>query len=407
MFSSGSFGQLRYVPEATRGVTPTAGSATNLRMTQPTLKAEVVTVKSSEIRPDRLSTGLTRTDMNVDGGFEFELSAKEYDPFLAGVIGGTMAHFGTAGLSDVFTAAFAANSITASAAPTGNSAFTGLATGSWIKVIPPAAASEAVKRYFAGSWFKVASTTATVITLHASTPIAAPGLAAGAAGFAISQSTIVNGSARKTWSFEHDLTDVGSKLLYTGMEANTLELSIDVGQIITGSFGFIGQGHDARDGGTFLPATVVPSQSLEVMNAVADVGLVYEGGSSLLSAGSFIQNVSLSINNNARGQKAVGVFGNAGVGLGELEVSGEMTVYFQDASYYRKWLNGTRTSLSLGVADAAGNGYLFEMDKVMFRDGGLQPGGNNEDTMLTLPFSAFFDPATNRGIRITRAIAAP
>lgn len=405
-FSSSSFGQLRYIQESVRGVTPTSGNSIELRMTQPTLQASISAVKSAEIRKDRLSSGNTRTDMDVDGGFNFELSVAEYDPFLEGLLGGAFTHYGTGGLGTEFSMTSTANKITAGAAPTGGSAFTTLSAGQWIKVVPPTAATGSVKTYFANTWFKVLSVTATEVTLDPSTPIVAPGIVSGVAGYAISRSQLVNGSTRKTFSIEHDLSDVGSKLLYTGLEANTMELNIEVGSIITGSFGFIGQGHKAKDGASFLPGTPVASKSNEIMNAVTDVGYVLEGGSNLLANGSFIQSISLSVNNNARGQKAVGVFGNAGVGLGEMELGGNLQVYFEDATYYQKWLAGTSTSLAFGVSDSAGNGYMIELDKVKFREGGLNSGGNGEDVMLDLPFDAFFNAATNRGIRITRAVVA-
>ena len=406
-FASGSFGQLRYIQETARGVVPVAGNAVELRMVQPTMKAAIDTIKSSEVNKNRMSSGNTRVDQSVDGGFDFELSAKEYDPFLQGIVGGTYAHHGVNGLGSVFALQTTANSVKAAVAPVGASAFTTLAVGSWFKVVPPVGASLAIKQYFYDSWFKVLSTTATQITLDPSTPIVAPGLiGADLAGAAIAQSVIINGPTRRTFSFEHDITDVGSKLLYTGMEPNTMELSVEVGSIITGSFGFIGQTHSVKDGVSYLPGTPVASQGYDVMNAVTDIGTLFESGTNLLASGSFIKSASLSINNNARGQKAVGVFGNASVGLGEFEISGNLQVYFQDATYYKKWLDGTRTSLSIAFADNGGNGYLIDLDKVMFRDGGLNPGGNNEDVMLDLPFAAFYDPVTLRGIRITRAMSA-
>ena len=154
-----------------------------------------------------------------------------------------------------------------------------------------------------------------------------------------------------------------------------------------------------------LPGSPVASQSLEVMNSVADIGAIYENGSSILGATSFIKSLKLNVNNNARGQKAIGVFGNVGVGLGELALSGSIEVYMEDATYYSKWLNGTNTSLAFGVSDSLGNGYMFELDKVTFKDGSLNLNGR-DDVMVTLPFDAFYSQTANRGIRITRSIAA-
>lgn len=404
-FASGAFGQLRYIPEVTQGVTPATGNAVELRMTNPTMKAAVSSVKSNEISRTRMVSGSTNVDLNVDGGFDFELSGREYDPFIESVVYGNFTHYGTNGLGTTFSLTTAANSLTAAAAPTSTSAFTGLANGSWIKVVPPAGATAAVKDYFADRWFKVASTTTTTITLDPSTPITGVGLGiTAAAGYSITQSVVSNGNVSKFFTFEYEQSDIAQFLQYTGMQTNSMSLSLQVGSIITGSFNFVGMGHDITPT-TKLPGAPVPSKSFDPMNAVTDVGMVLENGANLLTAGSFIKQLSLEVNNNLRGQKSLGVYGNSGVGTGELAVSGSMEVYFQDATYYKKWLNGTTTSLAIGMADQLGNGYLIELDKVKFRDGGLNPGGKDGDAMLTLPFDAFYNSATGRGIRITRAVS--
>ena len=405
-YASGAFGQLSYIPEVTQGTTPGSGNGVKLRQTNPTLKAALNAVKSNEISSTRMVSGSTNVDLNVSGGFDFELSGKEYDPFIESVVYSSFAHYGTLGLGTTFSCTTAAGSITAAAAPTGNSAFTGLAAGSWFKLVPPAGATQAVKDYFADRWFKVGSTTTTTITLDASTQISGAGLGITAvAGYAITQSVVSNGNTQKFFTFEYDQTDIGQKLWYKGCQPNSMSLKLDVGSIITGSFDFMGMSHGIS-ATSVLPGSLVASQSLDPMNAVTDVGMVMENGSNLLTAGSFIKSLSLEINNNLRAQKSIGVFGNSGVGVGELAVSGTLEVYFQDATYYNKWLAGTQTSLAIGMADAAGNGYLFEMDKVKFKDGGLNPGGKDGDSMLSLPFDAFYNAGTGRGIRITRAVAA-
>ena len=407
--ASSNYQQLRYIAEATQGVTPGSGNAVDLRMLDPNFKASLSTIKSAEINSTRMAADSAISDMNVDGGFNFELSGKEYDPFIAASVYGAFSHYGTGGLGSTFSATTAANTITAGAAPTGGSAFTSLTQGSWFKVVPPAAASTAVKDYFADKWLKVSSSvapTSTVITLDASTLLTGVGLGITAvAGYAISQSVVSNGSTTTSFSFEDAFTDIGQFLLYRGMQVNNFNIDLSVGSIIKGSAAFMGLTH-AINSATALPGSPVASNSLPVMNAVTDVGMVLENGSNLLNSGSFIKSAKIEISNNLRGQKAIGVLGNAGIGLGELSVKGTLEVYFQDATYYNKWLNGTQTSVAIGMADNLGNGYLFEMEKVKFRDGGLNGTGKDQDVMLSLPFDAFYNATTGRGIRITRAIAS-
>lgn len=405
-YASGAYGQLRYCVETVPGTTP-AVPGINLRNTGPTLKAAVATTKSKEIRADRLATGQTRVDLNVDGGFNFELSGKEYDPFLEAIMGSAYSHYGTNGLGTVFGLTTAALSLTAAVAPTTTSAFTTLAVGSWFKVVPPVGATAAQKEYFADRWFKVAATSATAITLDASTPVTGAGLGISAvAGYAVSQSSVSNGaSLTRAFTMEYALTDIAQFLPFQGLQVNTFDLDVQVGSIITGSFGFIGRNHSGMVQASTFTGGPVAAQTLEVMNAVADVGMLMEAGVNVLTAGSFIKSLKFSINNNMRAQKAVGVYGTTGVGLGELAISGTLEIYVQDATYYNKWFTGAGSSMAFGFADDKGNGYLIEMDKINFADGGFTPGGQSDDSMLSLPFTAFFNAATNRGLRITRAVA--
>ena len=403
-FASGAFGQLRYCVETVIGTTP-AIAGVNLRQTGPTMKAAVATTTSKEIQPSRMVNSLTRTDLNIDGGFKIELSGKEYDPFLEGLLGSTYSHYGTLGLATIATAVTAAaGSFTASAIPTAN-----LGLGQWFKFVPPTAASTAVKDYYADAWFKthaITAVSATVITLDASTPVAVIGQGALGTGFKVSSSVVSNGAAKRGFTLEWDMTDIAQFLTFKGMQTNTLNLDVQVGNIITGDFGFIGLGHPGMTAVTAYTGGPTASQTLDVMNAVADLGVFQENGVNLLSAGSFIKSVKLAITNGLRAQKAVGVFGNAGVGFGELNITGTLEVYVQDAVYYNKWFAGTNTSLAIGFADSLGNGYLIELDKVTFKDGAFNPGDLSSDSMLSLPFQALFNATTSRGIRITRAIAA-
>ena len=343
--------------------------------------------------------------LNIDGGFKFELSGKEYDPFLEGMLGSSYVHYGTLGIAVIATAVTTASgTITATSIPTAN-----LGLGQWFKFVPPAACTQAQKDYFADAWFKThaaTAVTATVITLDASTPIIAPGIGSLGTGFSISSSVISNGANKRGFTLEWNLTDITQFLPFKGMQTNTLNLDVQVGNIVTGEFGFLGQGHTGMVAATAFTGGPTASQTLDVMNAVSDLGVFQENGVNLLSAGSFIKSVKLSLTNNLRAQKAVGVFGNAGVGFGELNITGTLEVYVSDAVYYNKWFAGTNTSLAIGFADSLGNGYLIELDKVTFKDGSFNPGDLSSDAMLSLPFQALYNATTSRGIRITRAIAA-
>jgi len=408
MFASTAFGQLRYVQESQPGI-PWVVAATNLRTTGPTTKAAVQSVVSNEITSKRMVTSSTNVDLSVDGGFNFELSAQEYDPFLAGVLGGdwvgarfdsqpgvsqtTMVHAdqtGSVRMLEGVGAAWVEN----------------LNPGQWFRVIPSDSAPYTVREYFANKWFKVGEGGAysSVIYLDPSTPL--DGAGAGIFQARIASSTVVNGSKRSSFLLEWYQSDVEQYLTYRGMRPNTLSLDFSVGAILTGSFGFFGQSHgigQVSEAELFGPSQ--PSFAGDVMNSVTNMGILSVGGKNLLDGGaSFIHNCKLEITNNLRGQKALGVFGNAGVGYGDFAVSGTLEAYFQNEELYEAALRGDNTTLALGVTDGAGNGYLFEMPKIKFTNPSLNLGGKDSDVMVSLPFQAFFDQSKGYGISITRAV---
>ena len=407
--ASADLGQLRYVAETVPGTTPTTGTTRNLRTTQPTMKAGITTTKSQEITKDRMVRSSTVTDMSVDGGFDFELSGKEYDFLLEAVMRSNFVHYGTGGLGTPFSMTTTANKVTASVATTGTSAFTSLAKGSYFKIIPPAAAAKEVKDYFADAWFKVDSTvapTTTEITLDASTPIKAPGLISIAtAGYAVSQSTLTHGTVRKTYSLEWEQSDISEYMVYRGMEANTLSLDFNIGAIVTGSANFMGMTHDVKQT-TYVPGTPAASFDLGPLNSVSDIGNISSGGKSLMVGSDFIRSLRIEINNNLRGLKALGHLGNAGVGVGSLDVTGTFEAYFHNSVLYKKWLESENSDLVFGVSDPYGNGYLIELTKIKYRDGSLNNITQNSDPTLSLSFDAFYDGSVGRGIRITRSVAS-
>lgn len=410
MFASTAFGQLRYIRETTPGVVPVTGTARNLRTTGPNMKAGVQSIVSDEIRPERMVISSTNVDLTVDGGFDIELSSREYDDFIAGVLCGVWRDYGTNGASAAISLTTTANTVVAGAATTGVDDFSNLRPGQWFKLLPDASASDAVKSYFADKWLRVSETTAatsTVITLDTATPLDGVGIVGTAMNFKVLSSVASNGNERSSFSLEWEQTDVNQFVNYVGMRPNTLSLDFAVGAMLKGSLGFLGMRHGITQV-TVLPGgpSFTPSFGGEVMNSVTDMGILRVGGQNVLAGGtSFVQSIKLEINNNLRGQKALGVFGNANVGYGEFAVSGTMECYFENHVLYEKALAGEIIDLALGIADVNGNGYLIDMPKIKFKDSALNLGSKDSDVMVSLPFQAFYDLSKGRGISITRASA--
>jgi len=380
---------LRYAVEPSfGGTTPTTGLA--LRNTGESLSFSIQTTTSQEIRSDRQVTDLVQTSVSASGGYNFELTYNEHDSLLEGALMSTWSVYGTLGVGASFTATtMSATAINGTALP-----ITNLSKGQWFKLVAPATANN-------GKWFRISETTApssTVITVSAATPLTVVGTSTSLC--TISSSRLSNGVTAKYFALERAHTDITQFFLFKGMTANKLSFNFATGSIATSTLDFMGK-DAARSTSTAFSTAVTPSTTYDVMNSVSGVGYVLENDTAL--AGTFIKNISLDIDNAMRGQDAIGVLGNVGVGAGTLTVSGTMEVYLADGTLWGKFRDNTATSLAWNIVDGAGNGYGFVLPRVKFGDAKVNAGGLNQDLMLSIPFTALLDPVTSKTIFIDRA----
>jgi hypothetical protein len=238
---------------------------------------------------------------------------------------------------------------------------------------------------FAGSTFVVEGTTAQV------------------GDVTISGSRLINGSTQRSFSIEREFADVAQFFNFRGMTVGKMGMSFQSGSIVGGSFDFMGK-DGQRAGVTYMPNPATASTANEIMNAVAGVGAIYEGGSLLTST--YIKKLELSVDNKLRGRDAIGTLGNVSIGSGTLEVGGSLDVYLADGSLYDKFINDTASSISVRVLDDAGNGYIFSLSNIEYDDAKVNAGGQDQDAMISLPFVSLDSSSSGIVLQIDRVGAA-
>lgn len=186
---------------------------------------------------------------------------------------------------------------------------------------------------------------------------------------------------------------------YTGMHIGQMNLSYAAGQIITGSFGYLGFTHTA-DTTPLDGAGPVAATSASVMNATSNVGRVAEAGT-IVAGPNYIRDLSLSVNNNLRERTAIGTLGLIGVGSGQALITGNITTYFGDLTLYNKYLAGTQTSLNVRT-EINNQAVIITLPKVEFSGGGAPAQGINQDVTVNLPFQAILDTVTNCQMQLDR-----
>lgn len=382
--------QLSYLEESVFGTTPGAGTPKNLRMTGESLNYEIGTEVSGEINATRQTTDAVQVSASAQGGINFELNYREYDPFLEALMGSTYSTaFGTDGVASLtVTIVAAAGTIT----DDGIDGFAGLVAGQWFGIATGPNAGV----------YRIESMTDDVLTVDTDTPLVSDETSV---TLDISSSRLTLGTAAlRSFSLQKLFSDVTQYFIYRGMCPSKLDLSFETGSILTGSFDFIGA-DSARAGTDFMPGAASASQTFGVMNAVSGVGTILVDNATLAST--YIKSASISVDGKLRGQTAIGQLGNVGVGEGTFEISGELEMYLADGSIYDQAIADALVSIQLPVMDVNNNGYAFIFNNTKLGVPTVQAGGKDNDVMMTVPFTAVApDSTTDKMLIIDRYGAA-
>ena len=118
-----------------------------------------------------------------------------------------------------------------------------------------------------------------------------------------------------------------------------------------------------------------------------------------------IKSMSMELNNNLRGQEAVGFLGYIGIALGRLEITGNIELYFEDANEYQTFLDNDDFKFSFVVQDVDGNSYKFIFPRVKYEEGTILSGGLDQDLMVNGKWRALADEYTDCMIEIERTAA--
>ena len=387
--------QIAIAAEETFGVAVTVGNLKILRHTGESLKQDTASETSKEIRSDRQISGAKRTKISASGGINFELSYGTYDDLLKAAL-----------MADAdWTAADSVTGTNIQAIQTGN------------KI--QSATDDAFKDWPVGAWVKISGFTTTgnngyakiVSVTHSDTPttenniltLSGITIATESAGDTVIvklASQIKNGVLCPSFNIEKkytDLTDIFS--LLKGMCVDGMSLTTSPEAMITGGFTFMGANEVSA--AASVAAGYDVATTTEVMAAVDNVYSILENQADF-DATEF----SLALANNLRTRLILGNGGNTLVlGKGALNLTGTLKAYFATAALMDKYLNSTASSLAFIVTDTAGNAYVVDLPAVKYADGQRVAGGQSQDCIADMKFTAYMHATELITIRIAKFAA--
>lgn len=241
-----------------------------------------------------------------------------------------------------------------------------------------------------------------LLALSPAPPIVAAGASATVKGSHLKNSVGETEIQQRYFSIETAFQDVSQFLEQDGMVAGTFSLEVATGAIVTGTIGFEGRETSLVQAtvlGNAANRTVLDAQPGEVVNATTDVGDITKDGSPLLAC---IQSISISGEAGLRMQNCVGSKFPRGIGTGRFNLTGSMTVYFENEELFTDFIDHDTISLEFSITDAEGQAYYFAIPAMKISQDEIAPGGIDQDVFENIEFTAFRDSTTDTMFQIDR-----
>lgn len=194
----------------------------------------------------------------------------------------------------------------------------------------------------------------------------------------------------KSFQFERDL-DAGGLEYLLGAIANQMTINMPTEDKITVDLNFIALDAEYVAAATGPKAgTRAAADAKTVFNTSSDFSRLRLAETDDTGLATYLQDLKLSINNNAKSLKALGQLGGFDISVGDFTVNGTASAYFTDVATIEAIRNNADVTLDF-VAVNNNCGMLFDLPLVGLSDGRAAVA-KDTPVMLNLTQDAFADP---------------
>lgn len=195
--------------------------------------------------------------------------------------------------------------------------------------------------------------------------------------------TIKIGTTPQYITFEDGALDIARYQLFKDMLVSRMRFQFVPAEIVKVTASLVGTAMSlagSTGGGTAVNAS--SNQPFDALN-----GALYDNRAETGTELAVVSAMTLEIDNGARPVFAVGSPDAVNIEYGRGRVSGELTCFYEDATWPTRFLNETEASLVLNLTDPTGNALEFRMDRIKCNgaDAAVQ---NEQSRMLRVPFVA-------------------
>lgn len=207
------------------------------------------------------------------------------------------------------------------------------------------------------------------------------------------------GTTRRSFTLERKFADLDTPEFhrYTGVEFNTLALSIAPNAMVSATIGVVG-----KDLSLATSEVGSSTYSADVGNTPFDsfTGSITEGGSTIAT----VTSLELSIENGLEPLFSVGSATTNRPSIGKSRVTGSLVTYFDSKALYEKFINETSSEIVCTLTDVSGNSIQLDIPNVKYNSG--QPDVAGEGAVqVSMDFVALYNSGDASQLVITRTSA--
>jgi hypothetical protein len=376
--------QVKYKVEATYGTIPAAGSSQALRRVTSDIDLSKETYESNEIRTDYQIADFRHGVKSIGGTINGELSPATYKDFFAAALRQAWQTQVTTGAIITVT----------SAVTTGASGTFTRASGSYF--------TDGFKIGQVVQWSGFATTGVpnnahnfmiTALTALIMTGTMLDGVAVGAkvAGDSVTCVTMgkfasvpLTGHTDLSYSIEHYFSDLVLSEVFSGCKVSQIAVQLPATGMATVGIGFMGQNITTAGAEYFTsPTAETTSGILAAVN-----GAIYVDGTAVGN----VTGMNFTINGNMTSNSVIGSNIHADIFEGRVQVSGQITAFFESATLRDLFINETKASINcvFTTANTAAADFIaFSFPSVKL--GGAKKDDGDKGLIQTLPFTALLN----------------
>lgn len=391
--SEASAHKLSYIPEITRGTTPTNPRFQALPDTRTTLALTRETLESERITGSRFPEEPRSGAKGVSGDIPADLSTRAYDDFIASALQGPWVESG--GL-DSFT-------LVQAGGPPGagvevEDPFTTVANNGMVYVeFIDAKAQKVVFRFEPTA--PGPSTSHEVFGLDTVT-IDGDTFEVTAYSDTEEDATAKAGDTRLSFSVLREFSDfeVGEKpfLLYAGCEVASWNLSAAANGLAKSTFTFWGRSMDGPNETAPVNSSVAPAfdtEPFDTFSGAMEIDVVET---------CIVTDYNMTINNGHAPRYGIGCDVSEDASVNMSLIDGSITVYFENAALYEKFVNEGSIALKLTLSDSANNQMIIRTPNCKIGSGTQPDVSGDGPITMTVNFTAHKDDTLGSHISVQR-----